>query len=111
MMEKKANIKGVGLVELMICMMLISLIVIAVLPVMTYGFLQLHESGSKTKALYSVQHTVEDELTTIPSSNTDTVTITFGSTIINIDGTIIEEEEPFGTKSRTSKIKVFIPYK
>ena len=105
------NTGGFSVAEILVCLMLIGLIVIMVLPSITYGFIQLNESGERTKAVYTVRQAVENELVNNAASGPDTISITFGGGSIDVKGRIVESEESFGTKGDRTRIRVFIPNK
>lgn len=102
---------GYSLVEILVCLTLIGLIVITVFPTLTFGYLQLSESGKRTKAVYSVRQAVENELVNQGVPASDTVTVTFGSVSLDIKGRIVETEESFGTLGSKARIRIFIPEK
>lgn len=106
---KKTN--GFSLAEILVCMMLIGLIVVAILPSITFGYLQLRESGHRTKAVYSIRQFIENELVNNAASGPDTISITFGGVSIDVKGRIVESEESFGTKGDKARLRVFIPDK
>ncbi len=92
-------------------MMLIGLIVVAILPSITFGYLQLRESGHRTKAVYSIRQVIENELVNNAASGPDTISITFGGVSIDVKGRILEREESFGVLGNKARIRVFIPHK
>jgi prepilin-type N-terminal cleavage/methylation domain-containing protein len=105
------NKHGFSLVEILVAFFIISLLAMAVIPALTYGFLQIDDSGDKSKALASVQQSVETELAKSTVPKTHTVTVKFGSTNVSIDGVIIQKEESYGNFSNKVKVDVFIPNK
>lgn len=105
------NRKGVTLVEILVAFVLVSLIAIAILPALTFGYLQIDDSGDKTKALGSVQQTIETEFAKATVPVTNSVSITFGSTSFSVQGTTIEKEEAYGNFNSKVKVMVFIPNK
>jgi len=106
------NTGGFSVAEILVCLMLIGLIVIMVLPSITYGFIQLNESGERTKAVYTVRQAVENELANAtPGPTPDTLRITFNRDTIAVKGRIMETEATFGTKGDRTRIRVFIPNK
>lgn len=106
---KKTN--GFSLIEILVCMMLIGLIVVAILPSITFGYFQLSESGRRTKAVYSVRQITENELVNQVAPVTDSLNINFGSISIDVKGRILETEESFGALGDKTRIRVFIPHK
>lgn len=105
------NSNGFSLVEILVCMMLIGLIVVAILPSITFGYFQLSESGHRTKAVYSIRQVIENELVNNAASGPDTISITFGGVSIDVKGRILEREESFGVLGNKARIRVFIPHK
>jgi len=106
---------GYSIVEILVCMVLIGLIVVAILPSITYGYFMLSESGWRTRALYNVRRITENELANHQAAAPDTLSITFGdgkdSVTINVKGRIVETEESFGTQGQKETIRVFVPDK
>lgn len=114
-MHKLKKETGASLVEILICMALVGIIAMTILPSITFGYLQLTESGNRTKAIYAVRQMTENELVNHSASGHDTLSITFGSgsnrVSIDVKGRIVESEEPFGTKGDKARLRVFIPDK
>jgi prepilin-type N-terminal cleavage/methylation domain-containing protein len=106
---KKTN--GFSLAEILVCMMLIGLIVVAILPSITFGYFQLSESGKRTRAVYSVRQITENEMVNQSTPGTDSLNINFGGISIDVKGRILETEESFGVLDNKARIRVFIPHK
>jgi len=110
-MHKLKKETGASLVEILICMALVGIIAMTILPSITFGHLQLTESGNRTKAIYAVRQMTENELVNHSASGHDTLSITFGGVSIDVKGRIVESEESFGTKGDKARLRVFIPDK
>jgi len=106
---------GFSIVEILVCMVLIGLIVVFILPSITFGYLQISESGGRTRAVYTARKVAENELANRENSGSDTLSITFGDgsdrVTINVRGRIVETEESFGAHGDKAKIRLFVPNK
>lgn len=110
-MHKLKKETGASLVEILICMALVGIIAMTILPSITFGYLQLTESGNRTKAIYAVRQMTENELVNHSASGHDTISITFGSVSLDIKGRIVKTEKSFGTLGSKARIRIFIPEK
>lgn len=106
---KKAN--GYSLTEILVCMMLIGLIVIFILPSITFGYLQINNAGEKTRAVYNARQMTENELVNQVTPGPDMLSIKFGSVEINVKGCIQETEQSYGSFGEKTRLRVFIPDK
>lgn len=103
--------KGMGVVEILVSLCIISLIAMAILPAITMGFIQIEDSGSETKAIYSVQDSIETGIVQEQVDATDEITIVFSGVTLNINGTILEQEAEYGSHNQSINVKVFVPNK
>jgi len=104
--------QGLTLVEIILGIAILGIIFVAMIPVFTYGFIQIDHSGDKSKALYisrqNTEKTLDGEAGGVITSTAPLI-IKFGGTNIPVPGVQYKVETTYNGTSNKVTIKSFKP--
>jgi len=103
--RKLFNKKGFTLIETIVGIALLGIISICLIPLFTYGFIQINRSGNRTEALYDNQSTIETKLPTNPIDQV--LTIKFDALDVDINIEVFEVESEYDKNGNKTSIKFF----
>jgi prepilin-type N-terminal cleavage/methylation domain-containing protein len=111
-MKRHLNKKGLTLLEVIISIAIIGIIVVSFLSLFSNSFVQVIRSGNKGTSMYSAQTTAEDQLenTSYSESGSTTITVSWGSSNLSMDGNLktLEVDVPNDPENDKAMLKIFI---
>ncbi|MDR5658118.1 type II secretion system protein [Serpentinicella sp. ANB-PHB4] len=103
-MKKQMNQKGLTLIEVLVSLALIGLIMVSLIPILTFGFRHVFRGGHRTTVAFEAQQEIESAISAGTSDGeVESMTIRFGDKEdgkIKVNGTWIKE----------GNIKYFVPF-
>lgn len=104
-MKHILNRQGFTLIEVLVGMLLLMIISISVLTLFTHGYMQISRSGSRSKAVFTVQQNIETDNIGVPTQGN--LAIRFGVRSITLNINTFRVEVDYGQAGNKASILHF----
>lgn len=108
------NQSGLTLVEVLVSIVIISIIAVLLAPLFSNNFLQVHNSGAKSEALYTSQQDIEQVVAgqTMPAEMSvvqanQAINISINGTNTSVTGDLLQTQVEYGTNDQNAIIYYF----
>jgi prepilin-type N-terminal cleavage/methylation domain-containing protein len=99
--------KGFTLIEVIVGIALLGIIAISLIPLFTYGFIQINRAGNRTEAIYDNQSTIETNIPTNPIEQVFTIKFDEPGVELEIDVDVFEVEAEYDKNGNKTSIIFF----
>ncbi len=107
-MKKIKNNNGFTLAELILSIALFGIVAVSLIPIFTYGIIQINRSGARSEAVYENQTAIETAPSSVPLVvDNDVVTFTFDGVDVPITIDVYEAETSYDLNGNKSSIIFF----